>query len=283
MGASSRFAPGVSITQSARNGTTPVISTPLVSPSYSTCYTSPVVYEYAYDGGDDVSAEIAGTFTSYAAFNYVPASDWIYFSGAVSVAGAGGAVFNEPTGVSIASASYGSAEGLGYISQTDDYSTGYVEWIMVGVAAWPVTVSSSAWNPSSDAQPSTFIEAVAGDSSPYGYTNLGACVLEVTITASDSQDSSLRYWAVYVDQSPPSGEWWTKSPSPAYMTTEYSGSEISFTIGEAATSHTVYFIVSQDGGSSYGTYSGSGYLNSSPISFSGVDWTDYASWTGSWV
>jgi hypothetical protein len=176
--------------------------------------------------------------------------------------------------------------GTGEFSFTPSGGDGYAEIDAEGIGAMMIAISDNTTNAVSltnDNQITGTVNVICGIEQPpitdTSSWSLGACVLSVEITASDSLDPNGRYWAVYIDQSPPGGSWWNEQPAPAYIAMETSGSQISFTIGEASGLHTVYFIVSQDGGSQYGTYSGTATLNGKGYPISGVDATTYNSWS----
>jgi hypothetical protein len=86
-----------------------------------------------------------------------------------------------------------------------------------------------------------------------------------SVTASDSEDPYLRYWTLLVDGQTIS------------HTTEDSGATVAANATLQPGSHTLEIEISQSGGPSYGTYSGTAVINGQSHPFSGVDINDPAS------
>lgn len=85
-----------------------------------------------------------------------------------------------------------------------------------------------------------------------------------SVTASDSEDPYLRYWTLLVDGQTIS------------HTTQDSGAIITANATLQPGSHTLEIEISQSGGPSYGTYSGTAVINGQSHPFSGVDINDPA-------
>jgi hypothetical protein len=92
----------------------------------------------------------------------------------------------------------------------------------------------------------------------------------LTINATDSQDSFSRYWYVFVNTYPGayvgSGQY---QSSPSYSISANSGYTLYYS-GLPANG-TLYFVITQSGGSAYGQYSGHVQVGSESTSYSGVD------------
>jgi PKD repeat protein len=80
-----------------------------------------------------------------------------------------------------------------------------------------------------------------------------------SVTASDSEDPYLRYWTLLVDGQTIS------------TTTQDSGATVTANATLQPGSHTLEIEISQNGGPSYGTYSGTAVINGQSHPFSGVD------------
>jgi PKD repeat protein len=85
-----------------------------------------------------------------------------------------------------------------------------------------------------------------------------------SVTASDSEDPYLRYWTLLVDGQTIS------------HTTQDSGATVTANTTLQPGSHTLEIEISQSGGPSYGTYSGTAVINGQSYPFSGVDINDPA-------
>jgi PKD repeat protein len=85
-----------------------------------------------------------------------------------------------------------------------------------------------------------------------------------SVTASDSEDPYLRYWTLLVDGQTIS------------HTTQDSGATVTANATLQPGSHTLEIEISQSGGASYGTYSGTAVINGQSHPFSGVDINDPA-------
>jgi PKD repeat protein len=85
-----------------------------------------------------------------------------------------------------------------------------------------------------------------------------------SVTASDSEDPYLRYWTLLVDGQTISS------------TTQDSGATVTANATLQPGSHTLEIEISQSGGPSYGTYSGTAVINGQSHPFSGVDINDPA-------
>jgi hypothetical protein len=85
-----------------------------------------------------------------------------------------------------------------------------------------------------------------------------------SVTASDSEDPYLRYWTLLVDGQTVSS------------TTQDSGDTVTANATLQPGSHTLEIEISQSGGASYGTYSGTAVINGQSHPFSGVDINDPA-------
>lgn len=85
-----------------------------------------------------------------------------------------------------------------------------------------------------------------------------------SVTASDSEDPYLRYWTLLLDGQTIS------------HTTQDSGATITTNATLQPGSHTLEIEISQSGGPSYGTYSGTAVINGQSHPFSGVDINDPA-------
>lgn len=95
--------------------------------------------------------------------------------------------------------------------------------------------------------------------------------VEIDITATDSKDTYLRYWDLFVDQAPGSYQGGgLYSNTPAVSEGHYSGDSMSTSIDLDPGSHTLYLVVTQTGGSGFGTYSGSISVAGKSQQFSGV-------------
>lgn len=225
----------------------------------------------ASSSDESSSVLIFGTASTYNEVGYSPAIDYVYFNAELTVQVVGDAGFDSPSGLTIDTSTYQLDVGVGTMKQT--ISNGNVVWSMAGEASWLVYVFTYSWYPSGDngVTPTVWANVGGYDSQQ---SSLGVCVLASSVTASDPQDPYVRYWAFYVNQVPPSGAWWKEQPQPAYMTTEYSGATAGFTISESPNNlYTVYFIVSQNGRPSYGTYCGTLTVQRSSLSC-GL-WYDY--------
>jgi PKD repeat protein len=93
---------------------------------------------------------------------------------------------------------------------------------------------------------------------------LGAQNVSFSVTASDSEDPYLRYWTLLVDGQTIS------------HTTQDSGATVTANATLQPGSHTLEIEISQSGGPSYGTYSGTAVINGQSHPFSGVDINDPA-------
>ena len=85
-----------------------------------------------------------------------------------------------------------------------------------------------------------------------------------SVTASDSEDPYLRYWTLLVDG------------QVLAHTTHISGDTMTASTTLQPGSHTLTVEISQSGGPSYGTYSGTAVINGQSYPFSGVDNSDPA-------
>jgi hypothetical protein len=85
-----------------------------------------------------------------------------------------------------------------------------------------------------------------------------------SVTASDSEDPYLRYWTLLVD-----------GQTISHITQD-SGATVTANATLQPGSHTLEIEISQSGGASYGTYSGTAVINGLSHPFSGVDINDPA-------
>jgi len=102
---------------------------------------------------------------------------------------------------------------------------------------------------------------------------VSAASVGFNIQASDSADSYSRYWEIWIDKSP--GSYLSDGVyqnSPDAQTIKNSGATWSFSMDTPQGSHTLYFEVTQSGGSSLGYYSGTITTSTgTTCSFSNVD------------
>lgn len=103
--------------------------------------------------------------------------------------------------------------------------------------------------------------------SPTPSPTRSAVNVSFTVTASDSEDPYLRYWTLLVDGQTIS------------HTTQDSGATVTANATLQPGSYTLEIEISQSGGPSYGTYSGTAVINGQSHPFSGVDINDPANVT----
>lgn len=159
------------------------------------------------------------------------------------------------------------------ISSPDLGSVGTVTWNMpvsgdLGVGQMcPVTIALSI-NQTADLDSHTFTIQITGSPTITGPTS-------IVIQSTDPSDPYLRCWAVTFDKPMPSMD-----PYLGYVgsddQTHVSGDTMTVLWTLSAGPHYLQFVVSQCGGPSYGTYSGTITINGQPYSFSGVDWNQTA-------
>jgi hypothetical protein len=93
----------------------------------------------------------------------------------------------------------------------------------------------------------------------------------IEVTASDPEDTFGRYWEAWVDQAPGNYLGNGKYANPAdFSSVQRSGKTVTYDIS-AYGQHTLYFVVTQSGGSKFGTYSGTVTVSGKATPFSGVD------------
>lgn len=111
---------------------------------------------------------------------------------------------------------------------------------------------------------------------PAGYKGVN-----ISVTASDSSDSYLRYWEIFIDTPPGkySGNAGIYANTSNLTYVEFSGSTMVYNTYLKPGTHKAYFVVTQTGGSTYGTYSGNMTINSKRYPFSGLNAYNYANVT----
>ncbi len=95
----------------------------------------------------------------------------------------------------------------------------------------------------------------------------------IAMTASDPQDSYPRYWEIFIGRFPGyyKGNGVYQNAS-SYSVAEWSGAHISYNYAfPTAIGNTIYFLVTQSGGNSYGTYSGNVSINGAKLAYNGID------------
>jgi hypothetical protein len=160
------------------------------------------------------------------------------------------------------------------IASPDIGSVGTVTWSMpvsgyLGVGQMcPVTIALSI-NQTADIGSHTFTIQITGSPTITGPTN-------ITITASDPSDGYLRCWAVTFDKPMPSMDPYLGYVGSDVQEDYCSGNTMTVLWTLSAGPHYLQFIVSQCGGPSYGTYSGTIIINGQTYTFGSVDADDPA-------
>jgi hypothetical protein len=155
------------------------------------------------------------------------------------------------------------------IASPDIGSVGTVTWSMpvsgdLGVGQMcPVTIMLSI-NQTADVGSHTFTIQITGSPTITGPTN-------ITITASDPYDPYLRYWGLMFDGPMPPIVSWEGYVGADVNEVHVSGDTMNVQWTLSAGTHYLIFGVTQTGGPSYGTYSGTITINGNTYSFSGVD------------
>jgi len=130
----------------------------------------------------------------------------------------------------------------------------------------PVTIALSI-NQTADLGSHAFTIQITGSPTVSGPTN-------VVITASDPNDTILRTWDLVFDRPmPPYNSWGDHAGSDADEAL-VSGDTMTVQWTLSAGAHYLIFDVTQTGGPSYGTYSGTITINGKTYNFSGLDGTN---------
>ncbi len=171
----------------------------------------------------------------------------------IPVSGSGSAIYYFAITPSSGSPYYGSYSGTVTGSNGDTYSfTGLDEYYVI-----EVTVSNGA------------VTSVI----PISAFTQSRSVNAFTITASDPSDSYARYWEAFsAYPGPYKSDGAYSDATPFYQTIESSGGN--FSVLMPYTTGTFYFAITQSGGSSYGTYSGTLSAQNGDFPFSGLDAKD---------
>jgi hypothetical protein len=155
------------------------------------------------------------------------------------------------------------------IASSDIGSIGTVTWNMPASGdlpvgqTYPVTIALSI-NQTADLGSHTFTIQINGSQTISGPTN-------ITITASDPNDPYARTWDVVFDRAMPpyanGGDHLGSDVDEVHS----SGDTMTFQWTLSAGAHYMIFSITQTGGPSYGTYSGTITINGNTYNFSGLD------------
>jgi hypothetical protein len=155
------------------------------------------------------------------------------------------------------------------IASSDIGSLGTITWNMptsgdlpVGQMC-PVTIALSI-NQTADVGSHTFTIQINGSPTITGPTN-------IVITASDPSDPYLRYWGVMFDAPMPQEVSFEGYVGADVNEVHYSGDTMTVQWTLSPGAHYLVFGVTQTGGPSYGTYSGTITINGETYNFSGLD------------
>ena len=158
------------------------------------------------------------------------------------------------------------------ITSPDIGSVGTVAWdvpvsgdLRVGQMC-PVTIGLSI-NQTADLGSHTFTIQITGSPTITGPTN-------ITISASDPNDNYLRYWGLTFDRAIPPIVSYEGYVGADVNEVHVSGDTMTAQWTFSSGAHYLIFGVTQVGGPSYGTYSGTININGQTYSFSGVDGAD---------
>ena len=160
------------------------------------------------------------------------------------------------------------------IASSDIGSVGTVTWNMPTSGdlpvdqTCPVTIALSI-NQTADIGPHDFTLQITGSPTITGPTN-------ITITANNLNDPYLRYWGLMFDGPIPPIVSFEGYVGADVNEVHYSGDTMTAQWTLSAGEHYLVFGVTQTGGPSYGTYSGTITINGNVYSFSGVDNTHIA-------
>jgi hypothetical protein len=155
------------------------------------------------------------------------------------------------------------------IASSDIGSVGTITWNMpvsgdLGVGQmYPVTIALSI-NQTADLGSHAFTIQITGSSTISGPTN-------IVITASDPNDPILRTWDVVFDRAMPPFNAWGDHAGSDVDEAHSSGDTMTVQWTLSAGAHYLIFAVTQTGGPSYGTYSGTITMNGKTYNFSGLD------------
>lgn len=92
-------------------------------------------------------------------------------------------------------------------------------------------------------------------------------MVKVIVKATDAQDNYKRDWLIKVDQVPVAPDWHKDGDTEVHGSGDTMSKDLTLTDGD----HKVYFVVSQDGGPSFGSYSGSISFDDKSATFNGVN------------
>ena len=155
------------------------------------------------------------------------------------------------------------------IASSDIGSVGTITWNMpasgdLGVGQmYPITISLTI-NQTADLGSHAFTIQITGSPTISGPTN-------IVITASDPSDQYPRTWDLVFDRAmPPFNSWGDHAGSDADEA-HWSGDTMTVQWTLSTGAHYLIFAVTQTGGPSYGTYSGTITINGNTYNFSGLD------------